>query len=732
MSIEKLGNIWPEWNVVEQLGEGSFGKVYKVVREGHGVTSTAAVKVISIPQNDAELASLRSEGLDETGTRSYFEGIVTDFVNEIKLMESMKGTSNIVSVEDYQVLEKTDKIGWDIFIRMELLTPLNDYTAERMLTESEVIKLGQDVCSALELCAQRGIIHRDIKPENIFVSSFGDFKIGDFGIARKLEKTSDSLSRKGTPNYMAPEIHTSKDYDATVDIYSLGLVLHKLLNNNRPPFLDPTAQLIQYQDRQNANVRRLNGEPIPAPINASPHMAQIILAACAFDPTGRFKTPTAFKNALGTIVGQKPSPAPAPLDLNATTAVRRAPKAAQPNATQSSQQNTPTASFGKKKKSGAKKGVAIFVALILIVGVAAGMYFVNPGGVLDGFLGNVITDDEYDYDISDDVLNDVPNDVVSTPAEEDNEENDPDEYDPLQDEASQDDLENEQQTIAQDAIAVTVPVSLFDLAPVNSNRWNPNQGALEDSLGNQYSVLMPYIILDGHAFGEFFVDSRYSLLRGSLAPHVNLGSNSNVQFMVFADDKLVYSSAGISRTTLPFDFEADISGAQFVRVRVSCTDYWNQSVANILVMDMALESNQNDIVAERPLSLLTMTPVNSNRWNPNQGALEDSLGNRYTVTLPYIIIDGHGFGEFFVDSRYSTLRGRLAPYRNLGSRSNVQFMVYADGRLVYSSAGIQRTTIPFDFEVDISGAQFIRIDVSCNGYWNQSVANILVMDMILD
>jgi len=398
MSIEKLSTIWLEWEVVEQLGEGSFGKVYKVVREEHGVTSTAAVKVISIPQSDAELSSIRAEGLDETGTRSYFEGIVTDFVNEIKLMESMKGTSNIVSVEDYKVLEKTDKIGWDIFIRMELLTPLNDYTANKELTEAEVIKLGQDICSALELCAQRNIMHRDIKPENIFVSSFGDFKVGDFGIARKLEKTSDSLSRKGTPNYMAPEIDTSKDYDATVDIYSLGLVLYKLLNNNRLPFLDPTAQLIQYQDRKAAIDRRLSGEPMPAPINASQHMAQVILAACAFKPAERFQTPTAFKNALGAIKGEKPSPIPprpvtAPADLNATTAARRAPEATQPTA----QADVPVASFGKEKKKKSKaKGVLVaLLVLVVLGGAAVGAYILNPGGIFDGvhdIVGGIVGD----------------------------------------------------------------------------------------------------------------------------------------------------------------------------------------------------------------------------------------------------------------------------------------------------------------------------------------------------
>lgn len=301
----QLNTIWPKWNLVEQIGEGSFGKVYKVVREEHGITDYSAVKVITIPQSPAELNSLRADGYDETSARSYFESIVTDFVNEIKLMVTMKGTANIVSVEDYKVVERTGEIGWDIYIRMELLTSLLDYTAGRKLSQDETIRLGQDMCCALELCSRKKIIHRDIKPENIFVSSFGSFKIGDFGIARELEKTSGSMSAKGTYNYIAPEVANSKSYNATVDIYSLGLVLYKLLNNNRLPFIDPYAVQIQYQDKKNAIDRRLSGEPLPSPVEASPEMAHIILKACRYDPSQRFLTATEFKKALEAVKNGK-------------------------------------------------------------------------------------------------------------------------------------------------------------------------------------------------------------------------------------------------------------------------------------------------------------------------------------------------------------------------------------------------------------------------------------------
>lgn len=207
MSVEVLKNIWPEWQIEEKpIGKGSFSEVYKAVRRDHGIESYAAIKEISIPSNQSEIDSLRAEGLDINSTRTYLKGIVNDFVSEIQLMESLKGMQNIVSVEDYKVVEKKEEVGWNIYIRMELLTPFNSYICNKKLTEKDIIKLGCDICTALEVCAKRNIIHRDIKPENIFVNDFGYFKLGDFGIARKMVNITNGLSQKGTFNYIAPEV----------------------------------------------------------------------------------------------------------------------------------------------------------------------------------------------------------------------------------------------------------------------------------------------------------------------------------------------------------------------------------------------------------------------------------------------------------------------------------------------------------------------------------------------
>lgn len=298
MENDIVSAAWPEWKTVRQINRGSFGVVYEAVRTDHGVESKAAIKVISIPRDESEMYSLLATGLSSETCRTYFQQVVDDFVNEIRLMEAFKGSQNIVSVEDYKVIERTDRVGWDIYIRMELLTPLNLYISDKTLTEQEVIKLGCDICSALERCAQRNVIHRDIKPDNIFINDFGDFKLGDFGIARKLENVTGGLSQKGTYYYMAPEVEKGNHYDATVDIYSLGIVLYCLMNNKRLPFINPNQQLISPQDMAAANRRRLDGEPLPAPYYASPGMADVILTACNPEPGKRFASAKEMKTAL--------------------------------------------------------------------------------------------------------------------------------------------------------------------------------------------------------------------------------------------------------------------------------------------------------------------------------------------------------------------------------------------------------------------------------------------------
>lgn len=293
--------IFGEWTITKLLGEGSFGKVYEMERVDFGRTYKAALKIITVPSNMSELKNAMFESMDQSSVVDYFYSCVEEVIDEFTLMSKLKGNSNIVSYENHKVIEHTNEIGWDILIQMELLTPLNEYISKTQLTQWDVIKLGIDICKALEVCHRYNIIHRDIKPENIFISDLGDYKLGDFGIARTIEKTTNGLSKKGTYGYMAPEVYKGDSYGTSVDIYSLGLVLYRLMNNNRLPFFPPYPSPIRYSDQEQAMLRRIQGDPIPKPQNASIRLAEIILKAISYKPEERYSSPEAMRKELESI-----------------------------------------------------------------------------------------------------------------------------------------------------------------------------------------------------------------------------------------------------------------------------------------------------------------------------------------------------------------------------------------------------------------------------------------------
>lgn len=314
---KKYEPVFGEWKIVREIGSGSFGKVFEIEREDFGYTYKAALKAVTIPQSQSEVDSIMDDGMDSQSVTQYFRSFVEELVDEFRLMSKLKGESNIVSYEDHRVIEHKDGIGWDILIRMELLIPLLKYTKEHSMTQADVVRLGIDICKALELCRKHNIIHRDIKPENIFVSENGKFKLGDFGIAKTVEKTMSGLSKKGTYTYMAPEVYKGEEYGPSVDIYSLGIVLYRYLNNNRAPFLPEFPAVITHSDRSNAIERRIKGETIPAPATADDELAAIVLKACAYDPKERYASATEMREALESALAElgeerKPAVAEAP------------------------------------------------------------------------------------------------------------------------------------------------------------------------------------------------------------------------------------------------------------------------------------------------------------------------------------------------------------------------------------------------------------------------------------
>ena len=296
--LEVIQKVWSDWKVTEKIGEGSFGQVFKAEKESYGIKQESAIKVVRIPSDEAELNRIQSGfGLNEEELKEYFYPEVEKLKKEIVLMQELGEDSNIVRILDFEIIDASDvTVGWYILIRMELLECLENYIKRNDLTVGEVISIGEDILTSLEVCEEKNIIHRDIKPANLFRNYKGVYKLGDFGIARDMRAGIGSLSHKGTENYMAPEVYLGKNYTSNIDIYSLGIVLYRLLNKNRLPFMD--EEKLTAGSIERAFQKRNTGVELTKPMEASDTLYEIIKKMCAYNPNERFQNAFEVKKAL--------------------------------------------------------------------------------------------------------------------------------------------------------------------------------------------------------------------------------------------------------------------------------------------------------------------------------------------------------------------------------------------------------------------------------------------------
>ena len=280
---------FPGWEVVRKIGEGSFGGVYEIHRTlPGGRVEKCALKKLAVPRNDGEIQELISQSFSTESITAHYKNQMGELVNEYSLTQELSSCKNVVGCYDVRFIQHDDGIGWDIYIRMELLNPLRQALSTEY-QEATVLRLGLDMCNALLACQEHSIIHRDIKPENILVSDRGEFKLGDFGIAKVSERTGTG-TMTGTMGYMAPEVANRQHYGPQADIYSLGMVLYWMMNRRTLPFLPYPPAIPSALQRQEAANRRLAGEAFPPPVNGSRELKAIVMKACAFSTDKRYQT----------------------------------------------------------------------------------------------------------------------------------------------------------------------------------------------------------------------------------------------------------------------------------------------------------------------------------------------------------------------------------------------------------------------------------------------------------
>lgn len=279
-NLQKYEPFFGKWKISRSLGRGSFGSVYEIYWEdGFGGRSLSALKYMHIPSREA-LEEQRAQQPNMEAVRNYFLKQVERIKDEIRILQKCKGHSNIVSYEDHLIEEHVgeNEFGWDILIRMELLYPLSSVLNREQATQYDVVCLWRDIANALIYCEEQNIIHRDIKPANILVASTGQYKLSDFGVARKfMGRDTPASTRVGTEKYMAPEVYNNQKYDKTADYYSLGCVIYYFLNKNRHPFYPPYPKELEQEDVDRAEDRRLRkGEKVPAIVGVSREVNEVL------------------------------------------------------------------------------------------------------------------------------------------------------------------------------------------------------------------------------------------------------------------------------------------------------------------------------------------------------------------------------------------------------------------------------------------------------------------------
>lgn len=179
---------------------------------------------------------------------------------------------------------------------------------EGPMPPKRAIEVIADACQALNFSHQNGIIHRDVKPANIMISSTNAVKVMDFGIARAIADSGNSVTQTaaviGTAQYLSPEQARGDAVDARSDVYSLGCVLYEILTGE-PPFTGDSPVAVAYQ-----HVRE---DPIPPSERhegISADLDAVVLKALAKNPENRYQTAAEMRADLVRVHNGEPPEAP--------------------------------------------------------------------------------------------------------------------------------------------------------------------------------------------------------------------------------------------------------------------------------------------------------------------------------------------------------------------------------------------------------------------------------------
>ena len=298
------------WYTQSQLGSGTDGKAFTIVREDEtGKKHRAVLKTIRVGDYRNEKKSFNTIG-DQPQKPSKEERlhqkIIRNITENIDIIRQADGGKHFVKYEEWEKRETSDGKGTLILIRLEEMRSLADLLSQFSLTRDETLRLGISVCRSLIRCRDFGYIYPNLKPENILFDRKGVCKLGDFGSFSCLEPAKSSVAFKRTQYYAAPEYITTGKINCTADTYSLGLVLYTLINRGRLPFTEPYPQELTIGSFDRSKENRIAGVAFPQPALPDEDLCRIIGKACAFQPENRYLSPKQMLQDLESALAHQP------------------------------------------------------------------------------------------------------------------------------------------------------------------------------------------------------------------------------------------------------------------------------------------------------------------------------------------------------------------------------------------------------------------------------------------
>jgi tRNA A-37 threonylcarbamoyl transferase component Bud32 len=271
---EKLAESFPQLEILELIGQGGMGAVYKARQPK--LDRTVALKILA-PQLVQDPA------------------FAERFSREARTLAKLSHP-HIVGIHDFG-----ESDGLYYFV-MEYVdgAALREVMQSGRLSAADALGLVPQLCDALQFAHEAGVVHRDIKPENILLDHAGNVKIADFGLAKliapdRVEGVSLTLSGAvmGTPAYMAPEqIEHPLDVDHRADIYAVGVVFYEMLTGELPlGRFDPPSSKVELDIR----------------------LDQVVLRALAKEPTRRYQKAREVRDDLEQLDNLETAPPPPPV-----------------------------------------------------------------------------------------------------------------------------------------------------------------------------------------------------------------------------------------------------------------------------------------------------------------------------------------------------------------------------------------------------------------------------------